>query len=369
VLALPYVARDFHVAPAALAGPLAVLQFATIAAIPLNRLADRRGRRNVLVLSALVYTVANLGSAFAPNLGTLFATRAVAKLAGSAEVTLAFVILSEELPAHSRGAGLSVLAAFTALGGGVAALLLPFVGGPFAWRWLYLGTLPALALVILLRLRLRETRRFLSLARRPEPLKVLMHPPYRRRALVLGAFFLITTLPTPAATFISSYALGSLHLRPAELTALIFLAGGAALIGYLVGGQAADVLGRRAVMVLTTATLSGAIFLMYGLGVPGLWVGSVAGAFLVAAGTPAFSAYTNELFPTAARATANALAGTAAVLGGAIGLAAVAFLGAWAGLQASILWLALPPLPALLLIRLLPETARRELSEVAPEPW
>lgn len=323
----------------------------------------------MLVLSALIYTVANLGSAFAPNLGTLFATRAVAKLAGTAEVSLAFVILSEELPAQSRGAGLSLLAIFTALGGGVAALLLPLVATPFAWRWLYVGTLPALALAVLLRLQLRETRRFLSLTTRPEPIAVLMHPPYRRRALVLSAFFLITTVPTPAATFISSYALGSLHLRPTELTALIFLAGGAALIGYLVGGQAADVLGRKAVMVLTTASLSGAIVLMYGLGVPGLWVGSVLGAFLVAAGTPAFTAYTNELFPTSARATANALAGAAAVLGGAIGLAVVGFLsGTGAGLQASILWLALPPLPALLLIRLLPETARRELSEVAPEP-
>jgi MFS family permease len=313
--------------------------------------------------------LANLGSALAPNLGSLFATRAVAKLAGSAEVSLAFVMLSEELPAQSRGAGLSLLAIFTALGGGVAALLLPLVARPFAWRWLYLGTLPALALVILLRLRLRETQRFLSLARRPEPVAVLMQPPYRRRALVLGAFFLITTVPTPAATFISTYALGSLHLRPADLTVLIFVAGGAALIGYLVGGQAADVLGRRAVAVFTTATLSGAMFLMYGLGVPGLWVGSVTGAFLVAAGTPAFTAYTNELFPTAARATANALVGVAAVLGAAIGLGVVWFLGTTgAELRVTVLWLALPPLPALLLIRLLPETARQELSEVAPEP-
>ncbi len=368
-LVLPFLARDFQVAPAGLSGPLALLQLASIAAIPFNRLADRQGRRGVLILAALGYALANLGSAFAPTLGTLIATRLAAKLLSSVEVSLAFVMLSEELPAAARGVGLSVLALLGALGVGIVAALLPLAQAPFAWRWLYAGSVPALALVVVLRLHLPETARFLGIRRRAEPLGVLLHQRYRRRSALLGIFFLVTTIPTPAVTFLSTYALGDLQLSPAALTLLIFVAGAAALTGYMAGGYAADTFGRRGVAVIATAGLSAAVLLMYGDGLRGLWIGTVGGAFLVAGSTPAFTAYTNELFPTSARATANAWIGACAVVGSMVGLGFVAIASTpLGGLRASISSLALPPLAALILMRFLPETARRELEDISPDP-
>ncbi len=368
-LVLPFLARDFRVAPAALAGPLALLQLAGLVAIPLNRLADRQGRRRILVPAALGYALANLASAFAGDLATLIATRVVAKILGTVEASLAVVVLSEELPASARGTGMGILSLLGVLGSGLVALLLPLASAPFAWRGLYAASVPALVVVVLLRLRLRETRRFLTAEHRLEPVKVLLHRNYRGRAATLGSFFLITTIPAPAATFLSSYALGDLHLQPSALTRLIALAGAAAVGGYLIGGPAADALGRRAMIVITTAALSPAIVCMYRGDTAGLWVGAVAGALLLAAATPALTAYTSELFPTSARATANAWIGACAVAGTMAGLAfvqlATSRLG---GLSAALTWLAVPPLPALGLIALLPETARRELDEVASEP-
>jgi len=195
------------VAPAALAGPLALLQVAGLVAIPLNRFADRHGRRTILVPAALGYALANLASAFAGDLTTLITTRVVAKIVGTVEASLAVVMLSEELPASARGAGMGILTLLGVLGSGLVALLLPIASAPFAWRGLYAASVPALVVVVLLRLRLRETRRFLSAPHRLEPVRVLLHPSYRGRAAILGSFFLVSTIPAPAATFLSSYAL------------------------------------------------------------------------------------------------------------------------------------------------------------------
>jgi MFS family permease len=368
-LILPYLARDFRVAPTALAGPLALLQLAALLAIPFNRWADRRGRRGLLIGTALGYALANLASGLSPDLATFITTRLAAKLLSSVEVGLAFVMVSEELPPAARGTGLSVMSVVGGVGSGVVVLLFPLAGAPFAWRWLYLVSLPALAVVVLLRWRLGETQRFLDSTRGGEPLRVLWHAAYRQRALLLGLFFLVTTLPAPAVTFLSTYALDELGLRPAALTALILVAGATGLAGYLIGGYAADRYGRRGVMVATTAGLSLAVLVLYGGTQQGLWLGATAGAFLAALGAPAFTAYVNELFPTSARATANAWIGACAVIGSLGGLLWVsAFAGPAGGLRLSILWLAAPPLAALGIIPFLPETAGKELEQLAPEP-
>lgn len=356
-------------APTTLAGPLALLQLATLVAIPFNRWADLRGRRRLLIGAAFGYALANLASALVSDLAAFIATRVAARLLSSVEVSLAFVMVSEELPSTSRGTGLSVMSFVGALGSGAVALLLPLTGAPFAWRWLYVASLPALAVVVLLRRRLHETSRFLSAPLGSEPLRVLLHRPYRRRSVLLGFLFLITTLPAPAVTFLSTYALNDLGLQPAALTELILVAGAVGLAGYLVGGHAADRYGRRAVIFATTAGLPLVVLVMYGGSIPGLWLGATAGAFLAAAGAPAFSAYVNELFPTSARATANAWIGACAVLGALGGLALVRLAGDYAGgLRVSILWLSAPPVAALGIIPFLPETAGRELDEAAPEP-
>jgi len=190
----------------------------------------------------------------------------------------------------------------------------------------------------------------------------------QRQYVSSGRAFLVFLQPETTGLTEKS-GLGELHLQPAALTQLIVLAGAAGVGGYLIGGPAADALGRRAMTVITTAALSPVIVGIYRGGAAGLWIGAVAGALLLAAATPALTAYASELFPTSARATANAWIGACAVVGMMAGLAFVQLATYRLGsLSAALTWLAVPPLPALVLIALLPETARRDLDEVAPEP-
>lgn len=125
----------------------------------LGPLADRFGRRPVLLGGMALYTLASVGNALAPDMTALVATRTLQGVAMGAAVVCARAMI-RDLFAPQEGA--RVMA--KALGGlGVIALLSPLVGGLLTpwigWRW----TLALLAVFgalvfALLWMQLQETR-------------------------------------------------------------------------------------------------------------------------------------------------------------------------------------------------------------------
>jgi hypothetical protein len=101
--------------------------------------------------------------------------------------------------------------------------------------------------------------------------------------------------------------------------------------------------------------------------VVGLWVGWL---FCDQAGVTITSAYSAELFPTAFRSAAAGALYVARFGGGAVGLLTEGALyevtsSHWGAIRMlTVCWL----LAALLMYLLFPETAGRELEEIAPEP-
>ncbi|NBQ89197.1 MAG: MFS transporter, partial [Betaproteobacteria bacterium] len=94
----------------------------------LGPLADRFGRRPVLIGGLALYTAASLGNALAPDIESLVATRALQGIAMGAAVVCARAMI-RDLYAPQDGA--RVMA--KALGGlGVIALLSPLAGGLLA---------------------------------------------------------------------------------------------------------------------------------------------------------------------------------------------------------------------------------------------
>lgn len=157
----PSLIKEWGVSKPALAPVLSAALFGLAAgALLAGPLADRLGRKTVLVGSVLIFAVACLASGFAPDLTTLSALRFVTGLGLGAAMPNAVTLMSEYCPDNRRATltnamfcGFPLGAAF---GGFLAAWMIP----NFGWRSvLILGGAVPLVLVLLLVVLLPESVR------------------------------------------------------------------------------------------------------------------------------------------------------------------------------------------------------------------
>ena len=124
-------------------------------------LADRYGRRAVLMGTLLVYALATGLTAFVWGYGALLVLRFVTGLGLGGELPVASTLVSEVAPAKSRGRMVVLLESFWAYGWILAALIGFLVIPEYGWRVAFLiGALPALY-VLVLRRGLPESPRYL----------------------------------------------------------------------------------------------------------------------------------------------------------------------------------------------------------------
>ncbi|MGX7827590.1 MFS transporter [Actinokineospora sp. 24-640] len=164
----------------------------------LGRFADRYGRRRAFMLNLGIYSFFTLLGAFAPNALWLIVTRFVAGVGIGAENALSDSYLAEMLPAKKRGRFIAW--AYTVGFCGVPAVgfaalwLAPqTVMGVDGWRVLFvLGALGA-AIVWVLRRKLIESPRWLSVQGRDDEADVLVRAMEREAGL---------SSPTPAPSVV-----------------------------------------------------------------------------------------------------------------------------------------------------------------------
>jgi EmrB/QacA subfamily drug resistance transporter len=121
-------------------------------------LGDRFGRRRIFCVGLAVFTAASAGSALAPTVGVLIATRAVQGVGAAMIMPLTLTLISEAFPAEKRGVAIG-------LWGGIAGLAVaagPIVGGAVVeglnWHWIFWLNVPiGLVLIPLSASRLRES--------------------------------------------------------------------------------------------------------------------------------------------------------------------------------------------------------------------
>src|SRR5664279_5324807 len=92
-------------------------------------LADRHGRKPVLLAALGLYCAASLVCALAPSIEVLIAARAMQALGGSGGIVLARAIVRDLYSGARAGRELSLIGAVMAL----APVLAPLIGGVFAW--------------------------------------------------------------------------------------------------------------------------------------------------------------------------------------------------------------------------------------------
>ncbi len=158
VFVIPEIAREFHAGTAEVAFSLTLtLAMRPLGAWLFGRLADRYGRRPVLMVDIVLFAVLEAASALAPTLTVLLIVRALFGIAMGGEWGIGASLAMESIPAKARGAISGLLqegyAAGYLLGGLCYLLLFDHIG----WRGMFaIGVLPAL-LVLYIRRHVPES--------------------------------------------------------------------------------------------------------------------------------------------------------------------------------------------------------------------
>ncbi|MFF0816330.1 MFS transporter [Rhodococcus sp. NPDC003318] len=154
--AIPALSADWGLSKASFGLLLALSSGAmVVGSLLFGPVADRWGRRRVILLCTVVFSVFTLASAFAPSMGVLIVLRVLAGIGLGGVTPNLIALTSEYSPARSRSTLVTIVVAGMSLGGflgGLAAAqlipaygwesiflaggVLPLVVTAFAWKWL-----------------------------------------------------------------------------------------------------------------------------------------------------------------------------------------------------------------------------------------
>jgi putative MFS transporter len=137
-------------------------------------LGDRYGRRFSYQFNLLLFGLASMAAAFAPNMTVLILCRFLMGVGLGAENVVGYSTMTEFVPARSRGKYLGLMAVCVVSGLPVALLVASLVVPAFGWRSMFvLGGIGALV-VWYLRKNLPESPRWLEAVGRREEAEALM---------------------------------------------------------------------------------------------------------------------------------------------------------------------------------------------------
>lgn len=378
-LLLPQLQHTFHVrlGTIGLANiPIGAGQFVAFLAI---RLADRIGRRPLLLISLFGYAAFTGCTAASQSVWMFALFQFFAQVFAGTEYALAVIVVLEEFPSATRGRALggllvaqavSVVAAAGLLGAGLLHTSL-------GWRSFYLiGVIPALAIGFARRY-LKETATFEAERARGglpkrEPVRAVFEPPWRRRLLGLGVVSFLVKVPiTAGAGLWVYYAEHERHFSTGLVALFLGVAFGLGTSGYYVCGRLIDRFGRRPVASVFLLAAFAAGFALFQTGSkPANFVLLLTAVFFGLGVGPALSALSAESFPTRMRAQASAVVGNGfANTGELTGPALASVLGERGGLIGSVggavsTLALLLPVAVPLLWWFVPETKGTDLSAV-----
>ncbi len=144
---IAYAADQFGASTADQSTVLATVRVGVLLSLGIVVLADRRGRRRLLIASLVLSCAAAAAGALATGMASLAVSQTISRAFSTSAVILLAIIAAEEMPRSSRAYAVGVMTLTGGLGAGVCVWFLPLAGtGPGGWRWLYViplvGLLP-----------------------------------------------------------------------------------------------------------------------------------------------------------------------------------------------------------------------------------
>jgi SHS family lactate transporter-like MFS transporter len=283
----------------------------TLAARPLGaflfgRLAERFGRRPILMLDVALFSAFEFATAFSPNIGALILLRFLFGFAMGGEWGIGASLALESIPAKARGVVSGLLQEGYAVGGLLAGLVFGLFFDHIGWRGLFMvGALPAL-LVIYIRGKVPESAVWESAQRAP---------PQERKVLTAmrgywgRALYLVLLM-----TLFNCFSHGSQDVFPtflkvqrgldAHQTGVVttIMAVGAVAGGLFFGSLSSRIGRRKGIAIAATLSLVMIFPWAYSYTVATLALGAFLMQFMVQGAWGIVPVHLNELSPNAVRA-------------------------------------------------------------------
>jgi len=280
------------------------LAMRAVGAFIFGRLADRFGRRPILMVNILLYSLLAFASGFAWSLTSLLVLRALFGVAMGGEWGVGAALTMETIPAKARGVVSGMLQAGYPTGYLLASvafgLLYPWIG----WRGMFMiGVLPAL-LVLFIRGNVRESPTWRPHASAHGSIVAILrrHWPLALYAVVLMTAFNFFSHGTQDLypTFLREQH--NFSSRTVGTIAVIYNIG--AILGGLVVGALSERFGRRRMIVIAALLALPVLPLWAFSTTPAmLAVGAFLMQFMVQGAWGVIPVHLNELSPDAARGT------------------------------------------------------------------
>jgi MFS transporter, MHS family, shikimate and dehydroshikimate transport protein len=365
-----------------------------IGGIIFGHLADRAGRKSVLIATLLTMGIATFGMGLLPSYAVagiwapvlLVALRIVQGFALGGEWGSATVFVSEYAPRQRRGLFGAIVQegspAGLLLGSGMFALMELLPKGEFnAWGWRvpFLASIILVAVGLYIRLSVLESPTFVEaiekLGKPANPVVTAVRRQPRNLLSSIGVRFAPDITFYVAATFIVSYAHVHFHVPSGTLLAGVVIASAIELFTVPLFGRLSDRVGRRPVYIggaICCGLLAFPLFAMIATNVTGLvWLALIL-AFTIAHASQwsIGAALYSEFFDTEYRCSGTSLGYNIALsIGGGpapfIATALVAAGGSWWPVSLYLVAAAIITLVSMLAVR---ETGRRDLTQALTDP-
>ncbi|MGR6544729.1 MFS transporter [Paenibacillus tundrae] len=295
-----------------------------LGALLAGALADRFGRKAILMWTLLIFTIASGLSALATGFAVLCALRLVAGIGLGGELPVASTLVSESMPTAERGRAVVLLESFWAGGWIVSALIANFVIPEYGWRIAFaIGALPAFY-ALYLRRAIQDPPRYKNHTKLHkitfrEKVATVWSAPHRRTTLMLWILWFTVIfsyygmfLWLPSVVMAKGFTL----VRSFQYVLIMTIA---QLPGYFTAAYFIERYGRKFVLVVYL-TLTAISAIAFGLATTEATIlaAGICLSFFNLGAWGGLYAYSPELYPTSVRSTGVGLATSVGRIGGVI---------------------------------------------------
>ena len=308
VFSLSAISAEFHTTVKAVAeGVFLTLAFRPLGALVFGWLAEKFGRRPILMLNVVSYSAVQLATAFAPDLATLLVLRAVFGFAMGGEWGVGAALALETLPARGRGFFSGLLQEGYVIGYLLASIIFALLFVHVGWRGMFIISSASALAVVYIRMNVEES-----------PAWIAGKAPHRASAselwdAVTRYFPTLCYLVVLMACF-NAFSQGSQDLYPTFLqkqhgfppsltgTLAIIMNVGALLGGICFGALSEHIGRKRAIMLAAALSLPMIPLWAHSQTAVMLAIGGFLMQFMVQGAWGIVPAHLNELSPPSVRA-------------------------------------------------------------------
>lgn len=303
-----------------------------VGALIFGLMADRIGRKNVFIITLLLFTLGSGASAFATSLTVFLLLRFLIGMGLGGELPVASTLVSESVPAENRGRVVVLLESFWAGGWLIGALISYFVIPEFGWKWaLILSAIPALY-ALYLRIHLPDSPRFVAVHKNEKPkvmetISKLWSGEYAKKTLMLWILWFCVVfsyygmfLWLPSVMVLKGFSM----VKSFGYVLIMTLA---QLPGYFTSAWLIERMGRKFVLVVYLVGTALSAYFFGSAETLGLLIASgIFLSFFNLGAWGALYAYTPEQYPTSIRGSGAGIAAAIGRVGGILGPLLVPYL-------------------------------------------